>query len=75
VKLNIHIPVSGQARELALHINAELNARGHNEINFGQPENHLPHVTLYMGHFQANGDVSKLVERLASSLGWWSHFP
>ena len=61
IKININLALSYDVEQFCRSVNQAMVEEGLNDINF-KNDNHIPHITLLMGHIRSESDYLKLIQ-------------
>lgn len=63
-KINIHIPIRGEANRYCMEINKAVRQLTKSDIDFSPNSFHIPHITLYMGYVNSESDFDLAMEKI-----------
>lgn len=63
-KINIHIPIRGEANRFCIEANEAVRRVTKSDIDFSPNSFHIPHITLYMGYVNSESDFDLLMKKI-----------
>ena len=63
-KINIHLPIRGDAQKYIIELNSKIRKLTFSEIDFSPNSFQIPHLTLYMGYVSNENNFKNAMEKI-----------